>query len=58
VSGPNDYKPPSFMGIAVVAIGSLLVIALLIILLSNALNACAPGECPGTDPSTPASAAP
>jgi len=46
------------MGIAVVAIGSLLVIALLIILLSNALNACAPGECPGTDPSTPASAAP
>jgi hypothetical protein len=58
MSGPDDYKPPSFMGIAVVAIGSLLVIALLILLLSNALQACGPGECPGTDPSTPASAAP
>ena len=54
VSGPDDYKEPSYRGAIIVAVGSLLVIALLLLALSNLLQQCDPGECPGDDLPSPA----
>ena len=54
VSGPDDYKEPTYRGAIIVAVASLLVIVLLVLVLSNLLQQCKPGECPGGDQPTPA----